>query len=302
MYRRMKQLYTNKKIVYRGINPTEENDLLVKIHAQASPGDCPKSPFRSEAYGVLMVTKGTLKVKINFNEYIFKQRDILCVVPDSIYEIPDEPNASIIYTHFSKEYLSRKGIFLNIIESYKIFKENETLSFSLSKSEYEHMHADIMALHHRLSIPKTTRYIDDIIHNSFLSIVYDIFLLNEKQKKVPVIAIDSKMELTSRFLALVAERFNKEKRVRYYADCLRITPRHLSQVVKQVTGKSASQHIDYFVVREAKLLLTGHTLNIAEIAEKLRFSNPSFFGKYFKKHAGITPMSFKLENNIMPDL
>lgn len=281
--------------------PIEDIELEVKINHKSKAFNCPKSPFKSGEFGILMVTKGKIKVKINFVEHIFKQRDILCIAPESIYEINEDDGASIIYTHFSKSYLSRRGIFLNIAESYQIFQSEETLRFSLSKAEYEHMLAGIMALHNRLSIPKTTRYIDDIIYNSFLSIVYDIFLLNEKQHKIPMLAVDSKMELTNRFLALVAERFKDEKRVLYYADCLRITPRHLSQVVKQVTGKSAGEHIDHFVIREAKLLLSGHVYNIAEIAEKLRFSNPSFFGKYFKKHAGITPMSFKLSNSIMPD-
>ncbi|SDE23391.1 AraC family transcriptional regulator [Pedobacter soli] len=295
----MGQLHPGKKLSSSGHADTLRGvELMVSIYNSASGNECPKSPFRSTDFGILMVKKGSLKIKINFVAHILNARDILCMLPDHIYEIPEEPDATVIFTHFNKSYLARKGIFFNIAETYKIFNGNELLKFSLSKAEYEQVLADMMALQNRLSISKHTRHIDDIIHNSFLSIVYDIFLLNEKQKKLPEAAINSKVELTNRFLSLVSERFKAEKRVIYYANCLHITPRHLSQVVKQVTGRSAGEHIDDFVIREAKLLLTGHVMNISEIAEELHFSNPSFFGKYFKKHAGLSPLSFKRDHNI----
>ena len=56
--------------------------------------------------------------------------------------------------------------------------------------------------------------------------------------------------------------------------------------------------IDEMVIREAKLLLTSHVMNISEVAMELHFSNSSFFGKYFKKQTGITPSEYKLSNNI----
>ncbi|RDC55841.1 AraC family transcriptional regulator [Pedobacter chinensis] len=280
----------------RYADKAEEAELIVSTFDNSQSSKCPKAPFRSSGFGILLLTKGSLQIKVNFVEHMLKHRDILCIVPDQIYEIPEEPNASVIYTYFSKQYLFRNGIFFNIADKYKIFDEKEFLKFSLTKKEYELMHSHMLSLQTRLSIPKNTRYFQDIIHNSFLSVIYDIFLINEKQKKIKIAPISSKTELANRFLSLVSERFKTEKRVIYYANCLRLTPRHLSQVVKQVTGRSAGKHIDEFVIREAKMLLSGHVKNISEIAEELCFSNPSFFGKFFKKHTGLSPLSFKKDN------
>lgn len=272
-------------------------DLIVKIYNNATPDYCLSTAFRSDGYSVLLITKGKIKIKINFVEHTFSPRDILFAFPDSIYEVAQDPDASWICTYFNRDYVSKKGIFLNTLESYKAFQEQGLVKFSLSKSEYNNLYYDMITLHNKLGIPKETRHINDIVHNSFLSVIYNLFLLNEKRHR-PLMLIDSKVELTNRFLVLVADRFKKEKRVTYYAGCLHITPRHLSQVVKQVTGITAGEHIDDFVIREAKLLLAGHIMNISEIAEELRFSNSSFFGKYFKKHTGVSPLSFKHENNI----
>jgi len=271
----------------------EDAQLMVSTFDKSHASECPKSAFRSSGFGLLLVTGGILKIKVNFIEYSIKHREVLCIIPDQIYEILQDPTASVICTYFSRQYLFKKGIFFNIADKYNLFGEGEFLKFSLSKKEYELMHANMLSLETRLSIPKNTPYFRDIVHNSFLAVIFDIFLINEKQKKIKVAPLSTKIELADRFISLVSERFRTEKRVIYYADCLRLTPRHLSQVVKQVTGRSAGEHIDEFVIREAKILLSGHSMNISEVAEQLCFSNPSFFGKYFKKHTGYSPILFK---------
>lgn len=259
---------------------------------------CPKQPYRSPGFGILLITKGTLKIKINFVAHTFKFRDIICILPDHIYEIPYDPAATLLFTYFDKEYLVKKGLFFDISESFRMFSNKESMSFSLSKAEHELVAAHMLSLQSRLNIPRDTRYVDEIVHASFLSLIYDIFLLNEKQKKIPSGIIDSKIELTNRFLSILSEDFKAQKKVTYYASRVRVTPRHLSKVVKQVTGKSAGQHIDDFVIREAKLLLTSHIMNISEIAIELGFSNGSFFGKFFKKQTNLSPGTFKKHNTV----
>ena len=276
----------------------EDSQLLVATYDKGQTGECPKSAFRSSGFGILLVTSGSLKIKINFIEHLIRHREVLCIIPDQIYEIPLEQLASVICTYFSKHYLFKKGIFFNIADKYNLFGDSDFLKFSLSKKEYGLIHANMFSLQSRLAIPKTTPYFKDIIHNSFLAVLFDIFLINQKQQKIKTTPLSTKIELTNRFLSLVSEQFRTEKRVIYYADCLRLTPRHLSQVVKEVTGRTAGEHIDGFVVREAKILLSSHSMNISEVATHLCFSNPSFFGKYFKKHTGLSPILFKRDTSL----
>lgn len=72
-----------------------------------------------------------------------------------------------------------------------------------------------------------------------------------------------------------------------------LTPKHLSGVVKEVSGKTVGEWIDELVILEAKALLNSSSMNIQEIADRLNFANQSFFGKYFKHYTGMSPKEYR---------
>lgn len=100
-------------------------------------------------------------------------------------------------------------------------------------------------------------------------------------------------ELLSQFISVLEQEFKRERSVNYYADRLFVTPKHLSAVLKEVSGQTAGEWIDRRVILEAKLLLRTTGMNIQEISSTLNFSNQSFFGKYFKHLTGISPRDYR---------
>lgn len=95
------------------------------------------------------------------------------------------------------------------------------------------------------------------------------------------------------FLELVENYHITERKVGFYADKLCITPKYLSKIIKNVSGMSASDIIDNYVILEAQHLLRHTDLTAKEIADKLNFANQSFFHKYFKSHTGQTPNEYR---------
>jgi AraC-like DNA-binding protein len=81
--------------------------------------------------------------------------------------------------------------------------------------------------------------------------------------------------------------------VNYMASQLHLSPKYLSDLLKQETGKTALELIHLYVVSEAKNLLVTGDLSIAEIAYQLGFENPPYFSRLFKKEVGISPKEFK---------
>lgn len=81
--------------------------------------------------------------------------------------------------------------------------------------------------------------------------------------------------------------------VKYMATQLYVSPRYLSDLLKQETGKTAMELIHIFLISEAKNLLKGEDQSVAEIAYMLGFENPPYFSRLFKKETGITPHQFK---------
>lgn len=95
------------------------------------------------------------------------------------------------------------------------------------------------------------------------------------------------------FIDLVEKYHNKERSVSFYADKLCISSKYLSQIIKNVSGFSAPDIINKYVILEAQHLIRHTDMSIKEIADQLNFPNQSFFYKYFKSHTGITPNSYR---------
>ena len=74
-----------------------------------------------------------------------------------------------------------------------------------------------------------------------------------------------------------------------------ITPKYLTTLIKRISGKSASEWIDSFVILEAKTLLKYSDMSVQEIAYALNFPNQSFFGSYFKRNTGMSPSHYKAQ-------
>ncbi len=81
--------------------------------------------------------------------------------------------------------------------------------------------------------------------------------------------------------------------VNFIASRLNISPRYLSDLLKQETGKTAMELIHIFLISEAKNMIAGGARNISEIAYELGFENPPYFSRLFKKEVGMNPNQFK---------
>ncbi len=102
--------------------------------------------------------------------------------------------------------------------------------------------------------------------------------------------------LVKRFLQMVEEHYRENLSVNDYAAMLAITPNHLTQTVKQLTGKTSASIIHSKQIIEIKRLLVHTHLGISEIAEQLGFVDQSYFTRFFKKETGATPLQFRVRN------
>ena len=88
-------------------------------------------------------------------------------------------------------------------------------------------------------------------------------------------------------------QYPHEREVQWFAEQLKITPKYLSEICKDRSGKSASEWIAEVTVAELKHYLRETTLPIREVANVMEFPNASFFCQYTKKHLGMTPNHYR---------
>ena len=97
----------------------------------------------------------------------------------------------------------------------------------------------------------------------------------------------------NQFLSLLSAEHQQRLSVAQCASELHITPKYLSTICKNVSGKGPSKWIAESVMEECYSLLRDSNLSIKEISNRLGFPNSSFFGQYFRKQAGMTPMEYR---------
>jgi AraC-like DNA-binding protein len=136
-------------------------------------------------------------------------------------------------------------------------------------------------------------YKKEICQGIILSLFYEFYNLYRHKTPHVDVTENRKEEVFEQFLRVLSETFRKERSVNYYANKLFLTSKHLSRVVKEISGKTAGEWIDDFVILEAKALLRSSEKSIQEISEALHFANQSFFGKYFKHHTGMSPKEYR---------
>lgn len=108
--------------------------------------------------------------------------------------------------------------------------------------------------------------------------------------------------MVSRFTDLLTDYFERGllqqqglPTVKYLASKLHTSPRYLTDVLKQETGKTALDHIHLFLLGEAKNLLLSADQTIAQTAYQLGFENPPYFTRLFKKEVGLTPQAYRAQ-------
>lgn len=106
-----------------------------------------------------------------------------------------------------------------------------------------------------------------------------------------------KAGLYQSFRELLSGNNELKNKVAWYAECLNTTPQNLNAACRKAVNQSAAEVLGDFILSEAKRLLLYTNNTVSEISFALDFHDPSHFVKYFKKHAGQTPQSFRSSND-----
>jgi AraC-like DNA-binding protein len=258
-----------------------------------------KYPLRFDGYIIFFLRSGHFTIDLNLNSYEVKPQSLLVNVPGNIIKLTSYAedhigDAQLYFVLASRAFMSGIRFDFN-----KVFQE----SLSLLKNPCITLNEADLALAENyftlarevvLSDKENKKEMLGSLVTSFTYMVMDVCTraLNEARKtQTPSSARVN--QLFERFIALVTEYHNTERGVAFYADKLCLTPKYLSKLVKQASGRSAPAWIDSFVILEAKNMLKYSDKTIKEIVYALHFPNQSVFYKFFKAHTGMTPSEYR---------
>ena len=132
----------------------------------------------------------------------------------------------------------------------------------------------------------------EVIRACLITILIDLRRHFDQQLQ-PDEELTASHQLYSHFLDLLEAHWKESPRPKDIAAALRVTPDHLSSVLRESTGKNASDLISERIILEAKRLLAYTRLGIAEVAYATGFEDPSYFARFFKRKEGASPKDFR---------
>lgn len=145
------------------------------------------------------------------------------------------------------------------------------------------------ALYKRDEIHYVRRTVQGLLQAAF----FQVFSAYETHAKADSPLTNARQEeVFQRFIKLVEKYYTQERNIGFYADKLCITPKYLSQLIFKASGIYAGDHIDNYAIAEAKVLIKSRKYTIAQVSDMLNFTSQAYFGRYFKKHTGMTPLEF----------
>lgn len=255
------------------------------------------SPTARENNAAIFLTReGSISISIDYKEYNVPKWAIMAIPPFNIVtQLGISPDLRGYLMCFSKNFIKEITVDKKPpVSISQLLSVDRSLPFTqLSQEECSTLTTCLERINHYLAA-KSNKLQKELIKSTFYTFILEainIIFYNRsestnQEKSIKKIYIKNFMELLIKYA-------EQEHNPAFYADKLCISVQYLSLILKEVSGKTATTWIAHYLVSRAKLMLRKPDIPIQEIAESLNFSDQSSFGKFFKKHTGISPKRYR---------
>jgi AraC family transcriptional activator of pobA len=246
---------------------------------------------RHTYYMVSYITSGTGTHVIDCCSYPLRAETLYFLRPDQVHawEYGSLPSGYVLA--FSEDFLRAQANRDGLARYAEIFNDlADVAALQLSSAQARSFRPIIEEL--------VREYRESATDHSSIMQAYLQVLLARAHRLLPANAAHQARAggsgpLVRRFTDLVAHSGGAHHTVRDYSGRLGVTPSHLAETVKEVTGRTPGQIIRQAQIVEAKRLLRHTEQNMAQIAYELGFKDTAYFGRFFKRETGITPGEFR---------
>ena len=281
-----------------GVTDCYQEDLLFLEYDKAlvkSRGETLFSHARLNALALFLVLEGEADLTVDHMPYKLIKGSFLTLMPSHtlrMIHVDEDFRGYLIAV--SSSFMNDYGLFRQKNTSmlrYMEIRKNPCAVFEPSEAEVVR---DQMLLVRSKIRQKDHYFYKEIMQNALAGLMLELGnILSAKKEFTASPALSRKEDLLEQFLKLLFENCREQHGVAYYAERLFITPQYLSLILKTLTGKSANKWIDDALIMEARVLLKAPQATVQQVADLLHFSDQSTFGKFFKKHMGVSPMEYR---------
>lgn len=250
-------------------------------------------PIRADHYALILCIKGSCSKTVGPFNFEVTPQSIHIVSPRFINAFENASDDLLLYmVMFKKEFIADTFIKQSVLDPLMDLHPECPPIYRLSDIQFQ----KIKTLYEKIDqeYREGNPFYLQIIRLQLVELLFEVNRAFEKCTDSRThYQLTRQYTLFTSFRDLVEEHFLTKRTVQEYADLLHVSAKHLSEVVKQETGKNALNIIHARLYLEARLLLSTSSLSVKEISDQLNFDTSSHFSRFFKKFADENPSAFK---------
>lgn len=276
-----------------GDSPEKEKDQSLSVIDSVDMLSAISLPRRNHEILLIVTICGSVEIDVDGRHIVMSPKTLMVLLPGHFiegYHTSDSFRGFMLTASVGK-FASALPLLSRLLVCSLYFKNDSIVELTDGELANQILLRDLL----RRKINQSTGVYDSIVVDKLCEVIFyetmNIYF-NRIDGEFSTRCKRSEL-LFYNFVVNVEKNFMSERSVAFYADRLCVTSKHLSSVVKEISGRTAGDWIDSYVVNEIKRLLATTEMTIQEISCKMNFANQSFFGKYFKNNTGMSPREYR---------
>lgn len=246
-------------------------------------------PYRCPMAIAIYCQKGNAQGKVNLVDFKLHSNNFLIVLPNQILESTQVSEDFVgTYLLMSEQFLDG----LNIGNSFNVYNRvNSSPCIELDNRTKASIESYISMCRNTISVednPHRAEIMKLITKAFFLGFGHFVHGTGDIAQQPT-----HQSNLMQRFVHLVELNYRKHRDVEFYAAQMNLSPKYLSKVIKNISGHKALYWIERYVILDAKSQLASTNDSVKQISYNLNFPSQSFFGKYFARITGMSPLDYR---------
>ncbi len=281
-----------KSIPIRQIKAAKEAELsenfsIRDVGAMLGGSDMLQELHRHDHFFILVLSKGKGKHEIDFTPYTICNSSVFFLRPGQVHKLTLKAGSTGYLMQFNKAFYRA-----NENSSKQIFRSAGLRNFCKLDSIRAANIFGILAHICREFTEKQEGY-SDVIKLSLGMFFIELLRGRQVDKAQTARSLTYNQERLEELSELLETHITRVKQVSQYAEMMNLSVYQLNSITRSILGKTCSELIDEQIILEAKRYLLANSGQVNQIAYSLGYEDISYFIRFFKKHTGFTPKSFR---------
>lgn len=270
----------------------EKDFMIIRYPNETRDFEITKDSFRLTNGAFILGLKGSITLSINLTPYDVTENTLLTIIPHHIVQYQSiSPDFEGFIVLFTPSFAADINLLRSNLPFMTELKYNPLIKL---KDEECELFTNFCNFFYDIEGNKLISNSPEARKCLLSSLLYTLGALYRRQLPQASMERQGRANIIfKKFLALLVEHYTRERSVAFYANQLCITPKYLGTICREISSKLATDIIASAVIMDAKAKLHSSDLTVQEISNSLNFPNPSFFGRYFKRHTGFSPLQYR---------